>query len=401
MSTSSVGSTPKSNRNTRSIKPNPKYNVQPGIQSTQNERDRLASTSSTPSSPAPYSTPKAAAQSAVREWENRFTQLEKRLGAVEEDRRRLREEVKQLRDRLEEVEWAKERLENKVKENEHLEERTEKIIMEVEKESSKRKEREKEIMEVEKEERKKEIKEVEERLAAKIEEVSASTGKQEQVDGGVSAGAQRGAKTYRCIVFTDSNGRDVTTHSIRNHMPHSEREKYEIDVHVAFRVEDALYRVTRGEIDVSGCYVVIDNMTNNVRGGRRQADTPEQLVHRINELRTALLSSSAAAVVVVQVKPMRHIDVRPYNWLLHSYLTKCGQTGYGSKTLIRMEHLQLDGYHINPLFDAFLDRTYAYALLGKEVPCPTPTDNFMPEFVRHRWNEDFPRLVGQGWNRGP
>ena len=115
---------------------------------------------------------------------------------------------------------------------------------------------------------------------------------------------------------------------------------------------------------------------------------------RVDGLRRLLLSSGAAAVVTCQIKPTQLADVRPYNQLLHRYLANCGQTGYGCPTQIRMDYLRPDGVHINPQYDAVLDRTYAYAIRGIPVPSPTPQDDFVPSALRRRWESDWPRLVG-------
>ena len=308
--------------------------------------------------------------------------------AMEEEKQKLKDKVKSLEDRLEEVEWAKGKLEEQVKEYEERERKTESIMKEVKNEARERREREIERREVEKEDRKKELKEVEERIAQKL--AKGSEGEQSEKEG-----------TYKCVIFTDSNGREATADSVRSHMPRDERGRYDIDIKVAYRVEDATQLVLRREIDVAGRYVVIDDLTNNVRGNVRQpADTPEQLVERVDQLRRALLSASAAAVVVMEVKPMRYVDVRPYNYLLSSYLMNC-QAGYGSKTMIQMEHLKYDGYHVSPMFGSVLDRSYACALLGTHVPCPTLPDGFTPEFVRRRMEESWPRLGNRGWGGGP
>ena len=106
--------------------------------------------------------------------------------------------------------------------------------------------------------------------------------------------------------------------------------------------------------------------------------------------------AKSAAVIVMQIKPMQVIDVRPHNTLLHQYLKDCGESGHGALTQIRMEHLRKDGYHIYPLFDSVLDRGYACALLGVPFPCPTPYYNFVPYFVRRRCEQEWPRLVNRG-----
>ena len=216
-----------------------------------------------------------------------------------------------------------------------------------------------------------------------------------------NGGSQTEELRYKCIVLTDSNGRDATADSIRNHMPVNERGKYDIRVEVAYRVEDAIDRISSGELDVAGCYVVADNLTNNVRGGRRnQVDTPQQLIQRIDGLRKSLFAAGAAAVVITEIKPMRMNDVRPYNRELHNYLRNCGTSGFGCKTQIRMEYLRADGFHVNPMYCGVVDRGYACALLGIDVPCPTPDDNFIPDYLRRRMDRDWPRLVGAGMGWG-
>ena len=40
------------------------------------------------------------------------------------------------------------------------------------------------------------------------------------------------------------------------------------------------------------------------------------------------------------------------------------------------------------------ERTYACALLGIPVPCPTPFDQFVPENVRRSWEREWPEIGG-------
>ena len=53
-----------------------------------------------------------------------------------------------------------------------------------------------------------------------------------------------------------------------------------------------------------------------------------------------------------------------------------------------------DGFHIQPQCGPVLDRTYAYAILGIPVPCPTPVEDFIPTQVRRRFEAEWPRLRG-------
>ena len=175
-------------------------------------------------------------------------------------------------------------------------------------------------------------------------------------------------------------------------MPREERD-CEIEVCTAYTLEEAFHRVSRGEVDVRGATVIVDNITNDVRGTRqRPAMTPEETTIRVDQLRQRLLTAGAEAVVVAEVKPMQHTDVRPYNRYLHHYLRAQGQSGYGVQTQIRMEYLRPDGFHIRGQFDSVVDKTYACALLGVPVPNPTPVDNFEPDHVRRQRNIEWPVL---------
>ena len=111
------------------------------------------------------------------------------------------------------------------------------------------------------------------------------------------------------------------------------------------------------------------------------------------------MAAGAEAVITCQLKPMQTVDVTPYNELLDSYLRrekKKGRDGLGCRTQIRLQHLKGDGYHIKPDFMSIVDRTYAFALLGRDVLDPTPLNEFAPSFVRRRWEADWPRLAGGG-----
>ena len=335
-------------------------------------------------SPAPR-TPKlnldltaSAAQKGEEDFESRFEQICERLRAVEErvaeverEKQEMAKEIWRLRDSVEEERWERKRVEDKLKrfEEEEKEEMKEKIQKEVKEAAKEMKE---EIMEA--------VKEGNGETAKKGEEEAQQSGK------------------YRCIVFTDSNGRDSSADLIKCHMPLEERDKYDIEVVVAYRLEDAYERVRRGEVAVNGAYVVIDNITNSIKGNwHHRGESPEEVVNKVAQLRSLILASSAAAVVVAEVKPMGHVDVRPYNRILHEYLGSCGKTGFGCKTQIRMEYLASDGTHVKRQYGSIIDRTYACALLGTHVPCPTPDDNFLPNFLRRRWESQWPRLVGAGY----
>ena len=177
---------------------------------------------------------------------------------------------------------------------------------------------------------------------------------------------------------------------MKNHIPRGERDEYDLRLVVAYTTEEAVRRVGENDIDVRDCTVVIDNLTNDVRGTRqRPAVSPDELIQRVDRLRRRLREAGALGVTVCQIKPMEIMDVTPYNSLLHEYLRSVGSSG--CRTQIRRSFLQRDGFHIKHQFDSVLDRNYAYALMGLHVPCPTPDEDFLPDHVRRRRDFDWPR----------
>ena len=319
----------------------------------------------------------------IKRLEERLAALESKVRKVEKDKREVEEELWRLRDKVEEEVWARQRVEDKLKNCEEMKAEVLGAMKEGMKEEIEavKQETKKAVMEAVKEETKKAVMEVVK--GASVEKESGAGGGQDMEE-----------KKYKCIVLTDSKGRGATTESVREHMPREERQKYDIQIVVAYRLEEAFSRICRGEFDVKDSYVVIDNITNSVRSSwRSQSESPEQVVRRVAVLRDLILSSSAVAVVVCQIKPLASMDVRPYNHLLSAYLGSCGQTGFGCNTQVHMDYLASDGYHVNPRYGSVIDRTYACALLGTAAPCPTD-DDFLPVFLRHRMDNEWPRLAG-------
>ena len=381
-------STPRATRaSSRQVKPNPQFSPQPGIAKTIGERARAVSMSS----PAQLSRENGKKDLGAL-LEGRINQLEAKVTKTEEENEKLRDEVAQLRRRLEEEEAARKQVEEKLRVIVEVDgEEREKIKTDLLKEKERVKRLEEEKLKEVKEGLEKEIKEVAQKLT---NEKSRESSKEEE---GGAGNIEDPNPPYKCIVITDSNGERATQESIKDHIPQDKRADYDIRVVVAYRLEDAYDRIKEGKLDVENAYVIIDNVTNNIRGGKRNDPEPADMVtDRVAALREVIMSNSAKAVVVCQPKPMKRVDVRPASLAIHEYLVACGKGGFGCRTQIRKRYLRDDGFHIQPKFDSILDRTYACALLGIHVPDPTPFGDLTPEFERRRWENQYPRLGGRG-----
>ena len=244
-----------------------------------------------------------------------------------------------------------------------------------------------------KEEWKKEMKEMEERLTKKIKEGNREGRRSEE-------GPTEEAPRHRCIVMADSNGCGATRDSILSHVPREERHQYDIEVVRAYTVKEALRKAgcdggggagsnssgNEDKVDIRGAYVILDCLTNNIRHGF----TPAELTYEVARVRGILKAKGAADIVVCEIKPMAKIDVTPYNMELNDFLKSVN--GFGCNTQIRVWDLKEDGVHVKPDFGSVIDRTYACAIRGVPVPCPTPPEAFISLEIRRRWEMDWPRL---------
>ena len=329
----------------------------------------------------------------------KLQEMEEKVRWLEEEGGRMRDEVRLLRERVEECEFAKRRLEEKMLESgEEARKEWEAAIAVAGKKLS--------------EEMKEQRRAPEANLAPPRRSDNGGGERRRSQGGGRGPEEEEGGRRRKkAVIFTDSNGREATEDSVKRHIPREERDDHQINISVAYTLEEAFHRVFRGEIDVRGATVVLDNLTNDVRGTqRRPAATPDEVVDRVDRLRKGLLSAGAETVVVAEIKPMQPVDVRPHNRHLHRYLCAQGQGGYGVCTQIRMNALRHDGFHINRQFDTVIDRTYACAIRGVPVPSPTPVEDFEPDHVRRRRHLEWPRIgdanaqtaratVGQALNR--
>jgi hypothetical protein len=185
------------------------------------------------------------------------------------------------------------------------------------------------------------------------------------VGGGVSDSAEY-------LILTDSNGAGVTEDTVKRHMPKEMWQKCRIRVVTTYILFEAFDRIRDGKIEVEGARVVLDVTTNNIRDTRGQAQmTPQELIDRVGKVVTIMKEKGARGMTVCEVKPMNLMDMTPYSKsLYHSCRNKkiswC-QTQSG------VRNLRDDGYHMLPASFRVLNVTYAYAVMGKPVPNPTPT----------------------------
>ena len=204
----------------------------------------------------------------------------------------------------------------------------------------------------------------------------------------------------QCVILSDSNGSESTEETIKRHIPPNQRDNYRIEVIQTYTTGEACDRVERGEIDVSGKCVVIDCLTNDARDSRSGAAlSPQALVRSVDRLRGILWAAAAAEIIVCAIKPAQVADMTPYNALLDRYLRAQDDGGHGCRCQITMDQLARDGYHVRHQFRSIIDRTYACAIMGKPVPCPTPLEDFIPYHVRRSWNQEWPRLNGESTGR--
>ena len=226
---------------------------------------------------------------------------------------------------------------------------------------------------------KNELKETEKRILDKLESES------------------RERRKKRCVLLVDSNGRNaITEDSVKQQLPSDVRDDYEIKKEVTYRMDEAYDKIKNGKIDVTDSIVVVDCLTNHVRDTRNggRALTIDEFVQCVHILRLKLWEKGAAKVVVCEIKPTGLSDVAPYNMALHKYLRSrwAFDGGHGCQTQIRLEHLGNDKLHVLPQFFSVLQQTYAFAILRKDVPSPTPFEELTPYHLRTSYREEWPNL---------
>ena len=208
----------------------------------------------------------------------------------------------------------------------------------------------------------------------------------------------------RWVVLTDSNGRRIKPDNIKAHIPRHQRDRFDIRVEVIYTLMEAYDKLGRGGLKVEGEAVLLDVSTNDVRGTARVPRTrPDEVAARFERVARLLLEKGAVGVCVCEVKPMNFMDVTPYSNAIHSACLRMRAQGHqvqGMETQIGVSNLMKDGFHIMPSFAGVLDKTYACAVVGVPVSCPTPSwDRYRDPSLKDRWPT--PREAqGQGNSHG-
>ena len=308
--------------------------------------------------------------------------LEQRVLELEAKNAAVNGELKGMRDKMEEGEWARKRLEDKVKEQE------EEVKRELEGVKKDRKDWDDKVTA--------ELSEIKQGVADLVSRVAAPTATAAPTPTTTmpttTVAPERRDDRQRVIIFADSNGKETTEEEIMSHIVREERDRYDIKVIPAFHAEDVFKMVRDNQVDVDGAILVIDCLTNDVRGTKRKsAIGPEELIRQVDLVRG--MTQRARETVLCQVKPMRRVDVTRHNALLHEYL--CAQGSFGCQTMIRSEYLKWDGFHILPQYKSVLHRQFACALLGIPVPCPTPFVDFVSGHIGRQHDQEWPTLSVQ------
>ena len=324
----------------------------------------------TPSSNEPIAN-EASGDDAREKWGKTIESLENRVRELEDEKGKLVKQIGDLRDKMEEEVWARKRLEEK------LEGETMRAVPVSE----------------DQQEWRRELKNTEDRIMRKLEEEE-----ERRTATAVAASAMARPRT-RCVIISDSNGRNSTTpESVRSHLPADCRDDFDIELFIAYRVEEAEDKVKSGGIDAKDAYIIIDCLSNNARDTRTEpALSPIQLVIKLDTLRTRLWTAGAAGIVVCALKPTQRTDVTFHNEAVHAYLrdkmTIDGGGGCGSQT--RLEYLGRDGLHVRPQFYRVIQEKYACIISGKPLPSPTPADGFVPDQLRQAREREWPS-IGNG-----
>ena len=150
-------------------------------------------------------------------------------------------------------------------------------------------------------------------------------------------------KRKRCVIITDSNGRNgVTPSSIKYHMPEEDREACDISLVIAYRIEEAASKVEKGDLGIAGAVVVLDCLGNDARNTKEAPRlSPDRHVLELDKLRKKLWEKGAADVIVCSVKPTQSADMTEYVDRVHRYLQSMRDVdgGHGIRSQVGVQAL--------------------------------------------------------------
>ena len=150
---------------------------------------------------------------------------------------------------------------------------------------------------------------------------------------------------------------------------------------------------------MEGVRVIIDVMTNDIRGTRGQAQTsPLELTDRVGKVVAIVKEKGAKGMVVCEAKPMNLRDVTPFSDQLRR---SCRERKIGwCQTQLGVKSLKEDGFHILPSFLKTIDATYACAVMGIAVPHPTPKhQKWRHQLMEREWPQVGNRPEVNVWRR--
>jgi len=173
---------------------------------------------------------------------------------MEEEKTKMNGEIWGLRDRVQEVEWQNRELERKLKERMEGEvEGGENRLDQIEKRLEKG---EKEMKEVAKQ-----IRTNSNQPTNSSNNVNSNSNNNGNNNGNSNNNNDNNnynnnnnntAARKRCVILTDSNGREITPDSVKRYIVREERDEYNVELVIAYTLEEAIRRVERREIDVNG-----------------------------------------------------------------------------------------------------------------------------------------------------
>ena len=116
---------------------------------------------------------------------------------------------------------------------------------------------------------------------------------------------EKEGKKEQCVVFTDSNGRNVATpDSIKSHILEEECANYEVSLVITYRIEEAVAKVQSGQTAVNGAIVLIDCLSNNSRQTKNAPQiSPNELTDALDTFQKQLWDSDALNIIVCALRP--------------------------------------------------------------------------------------------------